>query len=440
MVLAALSVLVAVGCGSSSSGGSKDAGKDVATGAGGAAADGGADQADATEAGPVDDASGGAGDDAAPTDDAAVSDGADDAPAEVAVDVAGDVAAADTPGGCISASDCPGQDGECAHRTCVDHACRISNQPAGTALAAQVTSDCKKVVCDGHGATMTINDDGDVPVDNNPCTDDLCSAGTPSNPPKPGNTRCNGNLRCDAAGRCVGCVTAGDCGTDTACANFACTAGRCMATFLPAGTAIATQTPHDCRRYQCDAAGAVISVPDDSDLPIDGLACTADQCSNGVPSNPPTAAGPACSQNGGVQCDGAGACGPLITLVKINEVEASGGAAGDWAELYNTSATLTVDISGWVFKDNDDMHSYTIPAGTTIAPLGFFVLEEAAFGFGLGPANSTRLFDASGAILIDSYTWTSHAAVTYGRCPQDGTGAFMNTVMSTKGAPNACSN
>ena len=37
-----------------------------------------------------------------------------------------------------------------------------------------------------------------------------------------------------------------------------------------------------------------------------------------------------------------------------------------------------------------------IPAGTTIAPGGFFLLEEAAFGFGLGGADSARLFDDTG--------------------------------------------
>jgi hypothetical protein len=38
---------------------------------------------------------------------------------------------------------------------------------------------------------------------------------------------------------------------------------------------------------------------------------------------------------------------------------------------------------------------------------------------------------------VDSYSWTSHASTTYGRCA-DGTGPFVTTVASTKGAPNAC--
>src|SRR5262249_19673668 len=99
-------------------------------------------------------------------------------------------------------------------------------------------------------------------------------------------------------------------------------------------------------------------------------------------------------------------------------------------------STSAVDISGFVFRDNDDTHNYTIPTGTTVAAGGFFVLEEAAFGFGLGSADSARLFDPTGA-LVDSYSWMAHATTTYGRCP-DGSGAFATTVASTKGAINSC--
>jgi hypothetical protein len=120
-----------------------------------------------------------------------------------------------------------------------------------------------------------------------------------------------------------------------------------------------------------------------------------------------------------------------ISDVKINEVESSGGVPGDWVELYN-SAPDPVDISGFVFKDNDDTHAYPIPAGTIIPTGGYFLLEEAAFGFGLGGADSARLFAADGTTLVDSFTWTAHAATTYGRCP-NGTGALVTTFASTKG-------
>jgi len=124
-----------------------------------------------------------------------------------------------------------------------------------------------------------------------------------------------------------------------------------------------------------------------------------------------------------------------ISPIKINEVESNGGTPGDWVELYNPSAA-PANIGGFAFKDNDDSRTFAIPAGTTIAAGGYYLLEEAAFGFGLGAADSARLFDTSGTV-VDSYTWTAHAEITYGRCP-NGTGSFGPTSASTKGATNSC--
>jgi len=123
-------------------------------------------------------------------------------------------------------------------------------------------------------------------------------------------------------------------------------------------------------------------------------------------------------------------------LIKINEVESNGGIPGDWVELYN-AGTAPIDLSGYIFKDNDDTHSYTIPPGTVVAPGGYFMLEEAAFGFGLGAAESARLYLPGATTIVDSYTWTAHASTTYGRCP-NGTGAFGTSATSTKGAANDC--
>jgi hypothetical protein len=125
------------------------------------------------------------------------------------------------------------------------------------------------------------------------------------------------------------------------------------------------------------------------------------------------------------------------TDVKINEVESSGGVPGDWVELYNTGAA-SVDISGEKFLDNDNSHTpYTIPSGTVLAPGAYLTLEESQFVFGLGSADSARLYAPDGTTLIDSYSWTSHATTTYGRCP-NGTGSFTTTASVTKGAANDC--
>ncbi len=125
----------------------------------------------------------------------------------------------------------------------------------------------------------------------------------------------------------------------------------------------------------------------------------------------------------------ANACSP----VRINEIESSGGAPGDWVELVNISDS-PVDLAGWTFKDSAEP-GYTIPSGT-IAAHDYFVIDESAFGFGLGGADSARLFDNNGN-LAESYSWTVHATSTYGRC-KDALGDFTTTVSPTKGTANTC--
>lgn len=128
--------------------------------------------------------------------------------------------------------------------------------------------------------------------------------------------------------------------------------------------------------------------------------------------------------------------------VVVNEVESNGDDT-DWVEL-TTTGSGPVDISGFTFRDDDDVRTpYTLPAGSVVEPGGFFVVDQVSgsnpvgFDFGLGNADSVRLFDTTGTLVAD-YSWTVHSAVTYGRCP-DSTGDMTTTTVSTKGAPNDCS-
>ena len=125
-------------------------------------------------------------------------------------------------------------------------------------------------------------------------------------------------------------------------------------------------------------------------------------------------------------------------VIKINEVESNAGTPDDWVELYN-AGSAPIDVSGYVFKDNDDTHSYTLPSGTVVAPGAYYVMDTGAagFNFGLGAADSARLYLPGATTIVDSYTWTAHAVTTYGRCP-NGTGVFATTVSSTKGSANDC--
>lgn len=123
--------------------------------------------------------------------------------------------------------------------------------------------------------------------------------------------------------------------------------------------------------------------------------------------------------------------------IRINEVESSGGDPGDWIELYNpTDAPIVLD--GFTVKDSKDSPSYVIPTGTTVAAGGYLVLDElldsgeGQLPFGLGGGDQARLFDATGA-LVDEYTWTAHAATTWGVAPD---GGWAPTDAATKGAAN----
>jgi hypothetical protein len=120
--------------------------------------------------------------------------------------------------GCITAADCPGQDNACQSRTCTSGICGFNYVPAGTPVGTQAAGDCKKNACDGSGNTVVMADDSDLPIDGNPCTDDVCSSGTPSNPPSAAGTVCNTTGFCNGAGTC-GVCTPGDsrgcCGVKT---------------------------------------------------------------------------------------------------------------------------------------------------------------------------------------------------------------------------------
>jgi len=102
----------------------------------------------------------------------------------------------------------------------------------------------------------------------------------------------------------------------------------------------------------------------------------------------------------------------------INEINYNSDGSfdpGDWVEFYNPHE-YDLDISGWKFKDEDDLHSFVFPSGTIIDPEEYFVLcaDTAAFdslfpdvdnylgpmGFGLsGNGELIRLYDVTNTII-----------------------------------------
>ncbi|OKJ75333.1 lamin tail domain-containing protein [Streptomyces sp. CB02460] len=120
--------------------------------------------------------------------------------------------------------------------------------------------------------------------------------------------------------------------------------------------------------------------------------------------------------------------------VRINEVVTTGDV-NDSVELYNKGGS-SVDVSGWIIKDDDKDHSYKIPSGTTLAPGGFRAFDVSG-AFGLGSADQARLYLADGKTQVDGFSWSSHSNPSWSRC-SDGTGAFKQAASVTLGAANAC--
>ncbi|APR82619.1 5'-nucleotidase [Minicystis rosea] len=253
---------------------------------------------------------------------------------------------------CNAAADC-GANTACQTHTCMAGACMSNNATAGTVAQNPTMGDCKADRCDGMGGINAgAVDDTDVPVDNNPCTGDVCTNGVPSNPALMAGTACNqgGGKLCDGAGHCVQCITAADCGTDTACQTHTCNAGMCDVSNAPMGTVVTNPTVGDCRSNRCDGAGNLVTnAPDDTDLPVDNNQCTSDVCTNGVAGNPPLAALTACTQNGGVACDGMGTCVAAPTVASTSPADASTPVAGaDIAVTFSAAmnpATLTAQTT-----------------------------------------------------------------------------------------------
>ena len=96
----------------------------------------------------------------------------------------------------------------------------------------------------------------------------------------------------------------------------------------------------------------------------------------------------------------------------------------DWIEFYN-SGSDAVDMSNWIFMDEDPSPFYTFPAGTTLGAHGYFVVcrdtvqfatwhpevenRLGNFDFGLsGGGELLRLYDSDGTV-VDSLTYDDKA-------------------------------
>ncbi len=224
--------------------------------------------------------------------------------------------------GCNTASDC-GTNTECKTFTCSNtHQCGVSYTASGTAAGTQTAGNCQKSTCDGAGNISNVPDATDTPADDgNACTDETCVSGAPQHPAKSNGTTCSDGNGCTLSDTCQsGACTAGtakactaldECHTAGTCTPAT---GLCSNPSQPAGTITAAQTSGNCQQNQCDGAGNIVSQPDNTDVPADdGLQCTSEVCTGGVPSHPPKALNTACNQ-GGTYCNGGTSCVQCTTV------------------------------------------------------------------------------------------------------------------------------
>lgn len=92
--------------------------------------------------------------------------------------------------------------------------------------------------------------------------------------------------------------------------------------------------------------------------------------------------------------------------IRINEVVTTGDV-DDSIELYN-KGTATIDVSGWILKDDDNGSKYKIASGTTLAP-GAYRAFDVHGKFGLGSDDEARLYLADGTTLVDGFAWSGHS-------------------------------
>ena len=111
-----------------------------------------------------------------------------------------------------------------------------------------------------------------------------------------------------------------------------------------------------------------------------------------------------------------------IVINEINYKSSDEFDTGDWIELYNPNSS-SIDLSSWVFKDNNDSNTYIIPEGTTIQEDSYLVIVKdeddfldyfpeitniiGEFDFGLSSSSDgVRIFNSDG-VLQDEVNYLS---------------------------------
>ncbi|WP_136927864.1 hypothetical protein [Polyangium fumosum] len=191
---------------------------------------------------------------------------------------------------------------------CVSGSCEI---PCTGAAQCDDKNRCTVDACIGQVCMFAVTTGAD-PDDMNPCTLDVCAGGKESHTPANG-APCGTNGTCNDMGVCTGCGSDTDCPGDDFCRDWSCMEKQCVATPLNEGLLLpqSEQSSGNCKVKVCQG-GKVVTIADATDPFNDGKSCTADQCNDTSPVNPPLPVHSSCATpnnpTGMGKCDGLGVC------------------------------------------------------------------------------------------------------------------------------------
>ena len=171
----------------------------------------------------------------------------------------------------------------------------------------------------GGGVMMPATDDGgpapsctipaDCPDPPNDCVVPTCTGGSCGTSNVVAGTVCtsSGGRACDGKGNCAACVVVDDCPRFvSACTVSTCTSSMCGSASAPKGTVCT-----DNGGRLCDGTGTCVECVAPTDCPAQTTVCKINTCQSSTCGTMNAAKGTACTDNGGVVCDGTGQCVPM---------------------------------------------------------------------------------------------------------------------------------
>ncbi|APR77851.1 Thiamin-phosphate pyrophosphorylase [Minicystis rosea] len=192
--------------------------------------------------------------------------------------------------------------GGCTNDPCLPSPCTVPNK---TACVAQGTAYVCQCIAGYH-------DDGAGGCTNDPCVPNLCLAMNQACQVVGGMAQCY-TPNCNDGNPCTtDALVGGNCqhtplANGTSCQTSLCKTGEaCQSGVCAGGAPLVCNDGNPCTDDTCDPMQGCVSVPNDANVPSDGIGCTIDTCSNGFAAHAPSNA--ACDD--GLWCTGTEVCQP----------------------------------------------------------------------------------------------------------------------------------